>query len=127
MKHSNEILEINTELDTTINTLNELIKIYKKKIKKECQQIIIDEKYKLLLKVSNIYKIDYDDLKNKCLKSKEILNAPNISKTYSNDVILDKTELNGIIYYYENKENGKVYDNDYNEVGEYINNNIIIF
>ncbi len=128
MNKSNEIIELNDEINSTLETLNEQVKVYQKKIKKECSNIIIKEKHKLLQKVSEIYKIDLDDLKNKCLKTKELQTTEINLNVVSNDSdeLLDKIEIDGIKYYYENKENGKIFNSEYNNVGMIKNNTFII-
>lgn len=128
MNKSNEIIELNDEINCTLETLNEQVRVYQKKIKKECSNIIIKEKHKLLQKVSEIYKIDLDDLKNKCLKTKELQTTEINLNVVSNDSdeLLDKIEIDGIKYYYENKENGKIFNSEYNNVGMIKNNTFII-
>ena len=128
MNKSNEIIELNDEINCTLETLNEQVRVYQKKIKKECSNIIIKEKHKLLQKVSEIYKIDLDDLKNKCLKTKELQTTEINLNVVSNDSdeLLDKVEIDGIKYYYENKENGKIFNSEYNNVGTIKNNMFII-
>lgn len=135
MKKSQEINELNDELYSSLNKLNEDVEIislqlteYKKKIKKEMSKIIAEEKLQLLFKISEDYNIDINILKSKYLKSKElnILNKNNIKlNTDIEEELLDKIEYDGNIYYYENKEKGKVYDINNGEVGIFKNNKIL--
>jgi len=128
MKKSKEIIALDNELLKQIETLNDSIQLYQKKIKKESSIIIIEEKIKLLQKISENEKIDLNYLKSKYLKSKELQNLNNVTVTSNNnsEELLDKVEVNGIIYYYENKEKGKVFNSDYNEVGVFKSNSIIL-
>ena len=128
MKKSKEIVALDNELLKQIETLNDSIQLYQKKIKKESSMIIIEEKIKLLQKISENEKIDLNYLKSKYLKSKELQNLNNVTVTNNNnsEELLDKVEVNGIIYYYENKEKGKVYNTDYIEVGVFKVNTIIL-
>jgi hypothetical protein len=128
MKKSKEIIALDNELLKQIETLNESIQLYQKKIKKEASTIIIEEKIKLLQKIAENEKIDLNYLKSKYLKSKELQNLNSVSVTNNNnsEELLDKVEINGVIYYYENKEKGKVFNCDYNEVGVFKSNSIIL-
>jgi len=136
MKKSKEISEINNELFTSLenveenlNILRDQISEYYKKIKKEYSKILIEEKYELLNKIAEGEKIDINILKSKYLKPKELLNlneSLNKIENIDSEELLDRLEVNGIIYYYENKEKGKVYDTEYKEVGIYKNKSIIL-
>jgi hypothetical protein len=129
MKKSKEIIALDNELLKQIETLNDSIQLYQKKIKKESSMIIIEEKIKLLQKIAENEKIDLNYLKSKYLKSKELINFNNLSVSNINidsEELLDKVEINGVIYYYENKEKGKVFNSDYNEVGVFKSNSIIL-
>jgi hypothetical protein len=128
MKKSKEIIALDNELLKQIESLNDSIQLYQKKIKKESSIIIIEEKIKLLQKISENEKIDLNYLKSKYLKSKELQNLNNVTVTNNNnsEELLDKVEINNVIYYYENKEKGKVFNSDYNEVGVFKSNSIIL-
>jgi hypothetical protein len=128
MKKSKEIIALDNELLKQIETLNDSIQLYQKKIKKESSMIIIEEKIKLLQKIAENEKIDLNYLKSKYLKSKELQNLNNVTLSNNNnsEELLDKVEINGVIYYYENKEKGKVFNSDYNEVGVFKSNSIIL-
>jgi hypothetical protein len=135
MKKSHEINELNDELYSSLNKLNDNVETislqlseYKKKIKKEMSKIVAEEKLQLLFKISEDYDIDINILKNKYLKSKElnILNKNNIKLNIDiEEELLDKIEYNNNIYYYENKEKGKVYDINNIEVGIFKNDKIL--
>ena len=123
MKKSKEIKALDIELLTQLENINEIVG----KIKKECSIRITEEKIKLIDKIALSENLDATYLKSKFLKSKELLNN-NISLPVNTDSeeLLDKVEINNIIYYYENKEKGKVYNTDYIEVGVFKVNTIIL-
>lgn len=136
MKKSKEIIEINNELSSSIYNINDNVetlikqlKEYYKKIKKEFLKNLLEEKCALLNKIAEGENIDINILKSKYLKSKDLIHLnENLDKTvkdYSEE-LLTRIEYNGIIYYYENKEKGKVFDVNYNEVGLFKNRSIIL-
>jgi hypothetical protein len=130
MKKSKEILALDNDLLKQIETLNDTIQIYQKKIKKEASLIIVEEKIKLLQKIAENENLDLNYLKSKYLKAKELLSFNSLSVVNNNnndsEELLDKVEINGVTYYYENKEKGKVFNIDYNEVGIFKSNSIIL-
>jgi hypothetical protein len=129
MKKSKEITGIYNELEGSVDNIAILIKQYHKKIKKEYTAILIEEKYKLLQNIAENENLNLDELKSKYLKPKELLNINTTSittETESSEELLDKVDIKGEIYYYENKEKGKVYNSEYNEVGVYKNNTFIM-
>lgn len=129
MKKSKEITGIYNELEGSVDSIAILIKQYHKKIKKEYTSLLIEEKYKLLQNIAENENLNLDELKSKYLKPKELLNINTTSiptETESSEELLDKVDIKGEIYYYENKEKGKVYNSEYNEVGIYKNNTFII-
>lgn len=126
MKKSKEIIQLQNDLFTNIESMDIQLNQYFKKINKETKQIIIDEKNKLIEKIASGEGLDVNLLKNKYLKSKE-LNTTNEYKNNLNqetDELLDKIIINNNIYYYENKEKGNVFDINNNIVGYYKNSNI---
>lgn len=130
MKKSKEIIALDNDLLKQMEMLNETIQIYQKRVKKEVSNIIIEEKIKLLQKIADNENLDLNYLKSKYLKSKELLSFNNLTTVNNSnndsEELLDKVEINGIIYYYENKEKGKVFNCDYNEVGIFKSNSIIL-
>jgi hypothetical protein len=135
MKKSKEINTINMELFASITKVEEnlegisnQISEYYKKIKKEFNKVLIEEKYQLLQKIAEGEDIDINILKSKYLKAKELLNLNENTVSLENDSeeLLDRIENNGTVYYFENKEKGKVYDSNYNEVGIFKNKSIVL-
>ncbi len=89
---------------------------------------------KLVNAIAEGENLNLDMLKEKYLnikKKEEILEEEDDDKTltlnYSDtDKILDKTIIEGISYYYENKENGNVYNSSLKLVGTFTNNKVLI-
>ncbi len=127
MKKSKELNKFHDELLSQFDNINILMTDYKKKIKKEYQQLLIEEKNKLLLKIAEGEKLNINDLKNKYLKVKEITPIETqVPSTEENEDLLDKIVIEGDIYYYENKEKGKVFDVNNIEVGTYKSGSILL-
>jgi hypothetical protein len=100
-----------------------------KKIKEEYNNNIINEKIKLLISICNDENLDFEKIKNKYIKMKDFnkntIDNHNMEILIDED-LLDKIQINKIDYYYENKENGNVYDMESNIVGVYINGKILL-
>lgn len=136
MKKSKEIHDMNLELFTSLENVEEQLNVvrdniteYYKKIKKEFTKIMIEEKYELLTKIAEGEKLDINMLKTKYLKPKELLNlteTTNKNEDTNSEELLDRIEHNGKVYYFENKEKGLVYDAEYKEVGVFKNKTIIL-
>jgi hypothetical protein len=117
--------KINSLLGEIDNEVTETIK----KIKKENNKIIIDEKIKLLKIICDGENLDFNNLKNKYLNEKEkkcIKENINIFEV-SNETLLDTIEIDGKTYFYENKEKGIIYDRKTNKPVGIIKNKEPIF
>jgi hypothetical protein len=82
-----------------------------------------------MCKIAEGENIDINILKSKYLKSKDLitLNENQIKNSEENsEELLDRVEFGGKVYYYENKDKGKVFDSDYIEVGIIKNKSIIL-
>ena len=128
MKKSKELQAFHAELLLNMENIDLIIDKYIKKIKKEYSQILIDEKKKLLQKISEGEKIDINVLKSKYLKAKELSNydsAKTVVLSENMEDLLDTIEIDDVTYYYESKEKGKVFNSDNEEVGIIKNNNVV--
>ena len=127
MKKSKELNNLHEELLTQFESIDILVSEYKKKIKKEYQQLLIEEKNILLLKIAEGEKLNINDLTIKYLKPKEILTSeiklPLVEET---EELLDKIIIKEETYYYENKDKGKVFDMSNNEVGIFKNGSVLL-
>jgi hypothetical protein len=129
MKKSKEIVLFKNELMLSFENIDTIIDTYIKKIKKEYAEILLSEKLKLLIKIAEDEKLDLDSMKFKYLKNKELNSCNEIIKDVNTDELedlLDKIELDNKVYYYDAKEKGKVYNENYKEVGYYKNSNVVL-
>jgi hypothetical protein len=127
MKKSKEYDNLQNDIINEMANIEKILILYKKKIKTEYTNILIDEKNKLLVKIAIGENLDLRTLKSKYLKNKELLDTDDIKldDTEDNEELLDSCETNGNKYYYENKDNGKVYDESNKMIGNYVNSKII--
>ena len=99
-------------------------------IKEEHELNVMHELSKLLKKVCDDHELDFNVLKHKYLPNKAIsliVQEHPIKKINEPiEELLDKTIIEDKEYYYENKEDGKVYDNKTKVVGVYKNNKVIL-
>ena len=109
-----ELREFETKLYSNVDSIETLIEEYVSKIKNEHKQNINN----IIMNICNGEGLNYDEIKEKYLSK--------TSKVELNQEVLDKIEINNVVYYYEKKQNGKVYDITSNIVGVYSDNNIII-
>ncbi len=123
----NYILNLHME-----QTLSDIISSYKKQIKKEQAQTIVEEKIKLLNTIATEEKLDIEYLKKKYLTSKELALSDSLYSELScnnnnsnNELILTKIEIDNKHYYYEQHENGKIFNKESQIVGVYKNNEFI--
>jgi hypothetical protein len=127
MKKSKELKLFQIELLKKLEEFDILVATNLKKIKKEYQQIIIYEKIELLSKICEGEKLNFDKLKSKYLNYKELtLSNENTIPLQDNEEMLDKIKIDGVEYYYENKENGKVFNINNDLVGYIKNSNIVL-
>jgi hypothetical protein len=129
MKKLSGLKNINETFTNSINELFLELQSNIKEIKQEYQQNIIDEKIKLLVTICNGEGLDFDKLKMKYLKSKELdyfdPNEPSKNTILIDDNLLDKITLNNQDYYYESVNNGTVFDTNNEPVGVYKNGTVV--
>lgn len=100
----NLLLKHAEELEKSIKNINNQ---YKRNIK--------IERKKILKSISTDYNLDYDDLIKKYINKETI-----------EEKLLEITEIKGKEYFYENMNNGKIYNDENKIVGTYKNNNFIL-
>ena len=124
-------------LQHTIGFL-ELVEKYTAKINREYAKNVNN----LLKKIAAGEDLDYETLKEKYLVSEhtvekketktlfdEVFEKQELSTedtNVSDEIILDKIIIDGTNYYYENKDNGKIYDNSSKIVGYYKNKEFML-
>ena len=123
MRKLKGLKDLQTDFVDIINHLDDKIQSDLLDIKKEYQNNITEEKIKLLIAVCNGEGLDFNKIKVKYLKAKELLQTNFDTPVEENSIIeedlLDKIIFEGKEYYYEQKEKGIVYDIDSKPVGIY--------
>ena len=130
MKKLKELKGIHNVFVDAIHELDNKLQNQLKKVKQEYQKNVIDEKMQLIIAICIGENLDFDKIKTKYLKPKE-LSKVSLEKVVENKEIeeedlLDKVEINGKQYYYEAKDKGVIYDLNSNPVGVYKNGKFII-
>jgi len=123
MKKPKEIYLLQDNLLQKIDDINTIVYTYIKNIKKEYKNNLSDELDKLLSKIAEGENLDINMLKKKYSKSKKYSDKTILST--EEEELLDTITINDITYYYENKENGKVYNKNNKIIGTYINSKVI--
>ena len=130
MKKLKELKGVHNVFVDAINELDTKLQNQLKKVKQEYQKNVIDEKLRLLIAVCNGEGLDFDKIKTKYLKPKELskvsLDEVIEDKEVEEEDLLDKVEINGKQYYYEAKDKGVIYDLNSNPVGVYKNGKFIL-
>ncbi len=123
MKKNQEIKELYNTFVKHVNNLDSELQEHLKKIKLDNKEFILHEKKKLLVEISKGENLDYKFLKKKYLS---ILTENNIDSDSDNDSpVLNKIIINDTDYYYENKENGNIYNMNTEIIGKFINKQFI--
>ena len=129
MKKLKGLKNLHIDFIDIINHLDDKLQSNLSDIKKEYQYNITDEKIKLLMAVCNGEGLDFDKIKGKYLKIKELsqinFDIPNEETSVIEEDLLDKLIIDDKEYYYEHKEKGIVYDIDSKQVGIYTEGKVI--
>ena len=130
LKYSKKIInETNTFIQLIENHCSKLNKEYAKNINKLLERIakgenldikMLKEKYLKSSKNSEVLDIFESN------KPVELETSEQNDTNSSEEMILDKVLIDGVNYYYENKENGKIYDSFSNIAGFYKNKQFIL-
>jgi hypothetical protein len=130
MKKLKELKCVHNVFVDAINELDNKLQNQLKKVKQEYQKNVIDEKLRLLIAVCNGEGLEFDKIKAKYLKPKELskvsLDDVVEDKEVEEEELLDKIEINGKQYYYEAKDTGVIYDLNSKPVGVYKNGKFIL-
>ncbi len=115
--------ELYPKINFMLGEIDTEIKDNYKKIKKELSVEIINEKIKFLKYICENEKLNFNEMQHKYLTDKEKKYVKiNINNTIvSNDNLLDIVEIENVKYFFENKEDGCIYDNNSNIIGIYKN------
>ena len=115
------------KLKTEVSAMNELFSNSLDKINKEHHKILLQTISNLIQNISQGENIDEIYLREKYLDSTKTSKKVEKTKTVINksEDLLDKVNIHDKQYYYQNKENGIIYNNQSKKVGLYINNNFV--
>ena len=125
MKKQKE-LQLSSIHDIFFSYSNELdlqIKEHIKKLQIEYNNNIIEAQISLLMEICENDNLNFNEYKQKYIIKKNYLDDKPIK---IDQEILNKIIINNDEYYYENKENGHVYNNSSKIVGSVHNNKIIL-
>ena len=92
------------------------------KIQKEHEKILLEQKNELISNIAYGEGLDEIILREKYLKVAEKESSKKkepVIAVVTNDSLLDKVILNDETYFYENKENGHIYNSSSDKVGTY--------
>jgi hypothetical protein len=116
-----------------MNSLSNIDKIEQQSVKfleiiqslsKKAQKDHIKQMNKLIENISKGEKLDLQMLKSKYLNNEDIDLEPIVET--DDEHLLDKIIINDSEYFYENKSDGKVYNNKSQIVGTFKNNKVIL-
>ena len=107
------------KLQTLMTEYQEEMKKKMDTIKKEYQKKLLEEKIKLISQIAEGENIDIIELKEKYLKTKKQKQEKKVVTSDSNTDILSHVVMDGEDYFYEDKSNGNVYNNNSEKVGLY--------
>jgi len=129
MKKNKEISNLYDLFINNVTELDEKMQLQLKKVKQENNNLIIEEKVKLLQLICEGEKLDFNTIKYKYMKQKDVdkvILPTNILSLQNEENIFNKTIINEKVYYYESKEYGKVLDDKSNIVGYFKNDEIVM-
>jgi septum formation inhibitor-activating ATPase MinD len=107
-------------IDNLSNIMEDVEQLINDESMLKMQKKIYKENLKILEKMCKGENLNFDEIKKKYLNTK-IIEESIVPKT--ND-ILDVINIGNTIYFYENKPNGIVYNQESQKVGSWVNNNI---
>ena len=129
MKTNESIKDLYTKVNSLLGEIDKEVLDTITKQKKENNKLLINEKIKLLKDICDGENLNFDELKHKYLNEKEKKHIKEKVDTFkvSNESLLDTFEINGELYFYENKEKGIIYDKKTNKPIGIIKNGEPIF
>lgn len=111
MKSLKEIAQINAILKKNQEEIERSLKNLKNQYKRNIKA----EKEKILKQISSDYNLNFDELVSKYIKKEAI-----------HEKILEIIEIEGVEYFYENIDNGKIFNKDNDRVGTLKNKKFIL-
>jgi len=142
------------KLQSNLKALNKLRLNYNKEYEQQLENLqkgyfvdLVKYQEDLLLKIATDYELDYNDMHEKYIKnfkkslkktkkmqlidecsdseSNEIQN--NLNEYEDNMNVLEKTEVDGMVCFIENKEGGSIYDKEVVKIGEVKEGEFILY
>jgi hypothetical protein len=127
MKKLSELKKLDKTISNGFNDLYSILQDEIKEIKKEHNNILIEEKIKLLMLICNGEGLKLDDIKKKYLADKEIdlldKNKIEILNTSEDDTLLDKIKIEDKNYYLS--KSNIVYNSNNEVIGVFKDGKII--
>lgn len=127
MKKSSVFKKIKEGNESIISTLEDLPKQIKK-IHSHYEKELLKYTNDLISRIALGENLDEIELKDKYVKKKKKKAKENIkeeNEEMDQEIVLDQVTLEGEVYYYENKENGLIYNSNSETVGKYKNGQFI--
>lgn len=120
-------LKYNKKIKEETEAFQKLITSYTSKLKKEYEKEILSVQISLLEEIAEGENLNIIELKDKYLKSSKEKSTEKKTKSKNTNIqedLLEKMDIKGTTYFYENKENGNVYNTDSQIVGSYVDGEI---
>ena len=122
MKKSKSLKKLKKET----KNFSKAISSYSECIRNEYEKILTNKIDDLLKNISEGENLDYNFLKEKYLLKNDDNVKDELLEENNDCDLLDKIIIDNEDYFYENKEDGKVYNSNAEEVGVYKDNNVIL-
>lgn len=114
-------------LKKDVKTFSKNLSSYIDNIKKEYDSNYNKSIDNLLKKIADGENLEYNYLKEKyILKNEDSLEGIMLEEEDDNLELFDKVVIDDISYFYENKEGGKIFNTEAEEVGIYKENNFVL-
>jgi hypothetical protein len=124
MSNKKNNLKYAKKLKDEFSAFEQVFNSHIEKVKKEHNKVLLQKMSELISNISSNENLDEIYLREKYLNLKEI-NEKKEKKVKKEETIeedlLDQVLIDDIEYFYENKENGKIFDNTSSIVGKFVN------
>lgn len=116
-------LKYNKKINEETQAFTKMIEEYTKKLKKEYEKEMTKMMVELIEDIALNENLDAVKLKEKYINNKYLEKEKQKEKEESvkeTESLLEQTTIDGKIYYFQQKENGDVYNNESKIVGKYV-------
>ncbi len=111
MNISTNLKDLYPRVNSLLGEIDNELKDSIKKIKKDYLIMLTEEKIKFLRNICENEDLDFNEMVIKYLTEKERKFVKTQIIEIVNENLLDTINIDGTTYYYENKENGNIYNN----------------